>query len=161
MPDTLSIEVFRKSPLATELTDEQCQVLLQYVTTRILHDDDILIKEGEVDNRLHGIYEGALAVSRSTGGGDWTIIHVLKSGDIAGELGFLDGQEHSATLRAVGTTKVFSLEREKFEELVPKHPDIVYRVMRSIVREIHAIVRRMNIQYVKLQNYISKQHGRY
>lgn len=161
MPDTLSIDVFRKSPLTTELTDEQCRVLLQYLTTRMLNDDEILIKEGEVDNRLHGIYEGALAVSRSTGGGDWTIIHVLKSGDIAGELGFLDGQEHSATLRAVGKTKVFSLERDKFEELVPNHPEIVYRVMRSIVREIHAIVRRMNIQYVELQNYISKQHGRY
>lgn len=161
MPDTLSIEVFRKSPLAAELTDVQCQVLLKNISTRVLNHDDILIKEGEVDNRLHGIYEGALAVSRSTGGGDWTIIHVLKVGDIAGELGFLDGQEHSATLRAVGVTKVFSLDREQFEALIPTQPEIVYRVMRCIVREVHAIVRRMNIQYVELQNYISKQHGRY
>jgi len=161
MAETLSLEILRKSPLAVELTDAQCAVLLEIMTIQTLNDNDILINEGKVDNSLHGIYEGALAVSKSTGGGDWTILHVLRNGDLAGELGFLDGQEHSATLRAVGTTKVFSLEREKFEMLVPTHPEIVYRIMRSIVREIHAIVRRMNTQYVELHNYISKQHGRY
>jgi CRP-like cAMP-binding protein len=161
MPHTLSIQVFRSSPLSAELTDAQCEILLNIITTRVLSDGEILFTEGAVDNSLHGIYEGMLAVSKNTGGGDRIIIHTLKVGDIAGELGFLDGQEHSASLRAIGTTKVFSLERSKFEGLLLDHPEIVYRVMRSIVREVHTIVKRMNNQYVELHNYISKQHGRY
>lgn len=161
MSDTLTLEVFRRSPVAAELSDEQCQLLINIITSRVLTDGEVLIKEGEVDNSLHGVYQGAIAVTRDTGGGDWTIIHVLKSNELAGELGFLDGMEHSATLRAIGLTKVYSLEREKFEALLRVDPELVYRVMRSIVREVHAILRRMNAQYVELNNYISKQHGRY
>jgi CRP/FNR family transcriptional regulator, cyclic AMP receptor protein len=33
--------------------------------------------------------------------------------------------------------------------------------MRAIVRTVHSILLRMNLQYVELTNYITKQHGRY
>ena len=33
--------------------------------------------------------------------------------------------------------------------------------MRAIVRSVHAILTRMNLEYVELTNYITKQHGRY
>ncbi len=161
MPDTLSLDVFRQSPLAAELDEAQCQQLLETLSIRVLKDGEVLLEEGKVDHGLHGIYQGALAVCRDTGGGDYAIIHVLKQGDLAGELGFLDGQAHSATLRAVGQAKIFTLEREAFEALLHRNPDLVYKVMRAIVREIHGIVRRMNAQYVELNNYISQQHGRY
>jgi len=37
----------------------------------------------------------------------------------------------------------------------------MYAVMRTILRTVHSILRRMNLQYVELSNYITKQHGRY
>jgi hypothetical protein len=51
------------------------------------------------------------------------------------------------------------LEREKLESLPPEHPEVVYRVMRAIVRTVHEIQRRLSMQSVELTNYISKQHG--
>ena len=62
---------------------------------------------------------------------------------------------------AIGPTRVFGLEREKLEALLPVHPEIVYRVMRAIVRTVHEIQRRLSMQSVELTNYIYKQHGRY
>ena len=88
-------------------------------------------------------------------------MHILHEGEMAGELGFIDGLEHSAALRAIGDCEVFSLKREKFELLMNDDPDLVYKVMRAIVRTVHSILRRMNIQYVEMTNYIYKQHGRY
>jgi len=38
---------------------------------------------------------------------------------------------------------------------------LVYEVMRNVVRKVHAILRRMNVQYVGMTNYMTKQHGRY
>ena len=67
----------------------------------------------------------------------------------------------SATLCAVGDTKVLSLDRSKFETLVNSHPMIVYRVMRGLARNMHGIVRRMNTESVELSNYIYRTHGRY
>ena len=68
---------------------------------------------------------------------------------------------HYASLVARGDTCVLGLEREKLESLLEKHPDIVYRVMRAIVRAVHQIQAQLSMQSVELTNYISKLHGRY
>ncbi len=156
-----TLEMLRNSALARELDDQQCLLLAQHITPRSLGDSEVLLREGEVDNHLYVIVSGSLAVTRETGSGDWIALHLLRAKDMAGELGFLDGLEHSATLRAVGATEIFSLKRERLEALLESQPKLVYLVMRAIVREIHGILRRMNIQHVEFSNYISKQHGRY
>jgi CRP-like cAMP-binding protein len=69
--------------------------------------------------------------------------------------------EHSASLRALGNCELVRLERDSFEELLKTDPDLIYKVMRAIVREVHRILRGMNTQYMEMSNYISKQHGRY
>jgi len=114
-----------------------------------------------MDHRVHVIIEGMVAVIKESGAGDEELLHVLKPQELAGAMGFIDGLEHSATLRSVGESKVYSLERDKFESLLASDPVLVYRVMRAIIRCVHSIVRRMNSQYVELTNYITKQRGRY
>ena len=151
----------RSSPLSAELNEEQSAILAELVEGRILKDADILIREGEVSNELYVVVSGNLAVTRESGKGDLITLHVLRQRDLAGELGFLDGLEHSATLRAIGQTEVFSIKRDRLESLLDSHPRIVYLVMRAIFREVHGILRRMNMQHIELSNYISKQHGRY
>ena len=154
-------ELVRSSPLVAEMDDAQKAVITGLVTWQTLVDGEVLIREGEISNELHVIATGSLAVTRDTSNGEWIVLHVLRPRDLAGELGFLDNLQHSATLRAVGPTQVFSMRRDRLEELIATHPMIVYLAMRAIVREVHAILRRMNAQYVELTNYISKQHGRY
>ncbi len=88
-------------------------------------------------------------------------LFALDAGDLVGELSFLDGTRHYASLVAIGPTRVFGLEREKLEALLPVHPEIVYRVMRAIIRTVHEIQRRISMHSVELTNYIYKQHGRY
>ena len=63
-----------------------------------------------------------------------------------GELSFLDETPHYASLVAVGATRVFGIEREKLESLLARASQIVYRVMRAIVRTVHEIQRRISMQ---------------
>ena len=67
-------------------------------------------KEGDADQTLYIVGDGALAVERVTSGGDVITLHILRSGDLAGELGFIDGTEHSACLRAVGKTSLVFID---------------------------------------------------
>lgn len=157
-PDT---DTLAKSPLGASLEPADCNTLAGVMTTRRLADGEILIEEGHVDEALHVIVSGALAATRNTAGGGWVVLQLLRRGDIAGQMGFVDGKEHSATLRAMAETEIYSLRRQAFESLVTKHPELVYQVMRAIVRSVHAILTRMNLEYVELTNYITKQHGRY
>ena len=67
----------------------------------------------------------------------------------------------SATVVAKTDSKVLLLDRARFESMLNTNPAIVYYVMRGIVRHVHGIVRRMNMQSVQMSNYIFKQGGRY
>ncbi len=154
-------ESLRQSPLTANLDEDGVRVLTGICVCRDLQDEEVLFEEGKTDEQLAVVTSGRLAVTRETGGGDWTTLHILKSGDLAGEMSFVDGRPHSATLRALGPTRVCSLSREGFEALVESHPWVVYRTMQAIVTAVHDILRRMNAQYVEMNNYITKQHGRY
>ncbi|MEI6414507.1 MAG: cyclic nucleotide-binding domain-containing protein [Pseudomonadota bacterium] len=144
-----------------DLNDDELQVLAEIVTIRQLADDEVLIREGEVDHSLHGVISGALGVEKMTGGNDKLTLHVLRRCDLAGGMGFVDGMPHTATLRAIGPTQIMTLERERMESFVVSHPILVYHIMRTIIRKVHHILRSMNFQYMELTNYITHQHGRY
>lgn len=149
------------SALGGELSTDEAAVLEGLMSRRELKDGEFLIIEGTSDDSLHVILEGKLEVVKHTGGGDVAGLAVLREGDLAGELSFIDSHEHTVGLRALCLTHVLSLKREDFEGIVDAHPQVAYKVMRAIARSTHRIVHRMNSEFIELNNYIFKQHGRY
>lgn len=161
MADSSVWELIHQSSFARDLSAEQCKTISRLATECALQDGEVLIDQGKTDDTLHILAKGRLAVERDAGAGETVTLHILSSGDLAGELGFVDGKEHTATLRAVGETTVLSLKRSDLESLLATQPEVVYGVMRGIIRTVHRILGKMNLQWVELSNYISKTHGRY
>jgi CRP/FNR family cyclic AMP-dependent transcriptional regulator len=149
------------SSLGAELTDTEIEVLGTLMTERQLVDGDFLIKDGTSDDALHVILIGKVEVVKRTGADDFASLAVLRDGELAGELSFVDGAPHTVGLRALCETHVLSLTRTAFETIIDSHPQLVYKVMRAVARSAHRIVHRMNTEFVELSNYIFKQHGRY
>ncbi len=159
MTDTANLVLL--SALGAELSEDEAGVLGGLMTARELSDGEFLINQGTSDDSLHVLLEGRLEVVKRTGGGDEAGLAILKEGDLAGELSFIDGHEHTVGLRALSQTHILSLKREDFEKVVDEHPHLVYKVMRAIARSTHRIVHRMNTEFIEMNNYIFKQHGRY
>jgi CRP-like cAMP-binding protein len=155
------LDMLRASKIGAELTPDQSAVLSELIQVRKLADGEVLVGEGTRDNHLYVLVSGTLAVVRNAGSPEEVTLFTLNAGDLVGELSFIDGTEHYASLVARGPTQVFGLEREQLESLLTKHPDIVYRVMRAIIRTAHNIQRRISMYSIELTNYIYKQHGRY
>ena len=155
------LDALRQSRLAAELSTEQCSVLSDLVTLRDLKDGEVLVTEGESDNHLYLILRGLLRVTKNAGSAEEVTFFTIGQGDFADELSFMDGTQHYASLVAVGDTRVLGVERERLESILTSRPDIVYKVMRAIIRAVHQIQRRLSMQSVELANYIYKQHGRY
>ncbi len=154
-------EMIRTSPLGTELSDSQCQALADKVTVMGLKENQFLIEEGQQDESLYVIISGHLEVLIKSTTDDYVTLHLLREGEMAGELGFLDGRPHSAGLRAVGNCTAICLTREDFESFINEDPELMYKVMRAIIRTVHGILCDMNRSHVEMNNYIYKQHGRY
>lgn len=147
--------------LGAELNDAEVQVLSGLVTDNHLADGDFLIEDGASDDALHVILKGKVEVVKRTGADEFASLAVLREGDLAGELSFVDGAPHTVGLRALCDTHVLTLRREAFEGIIESQPQLVYKLMRAVVRSAHRIVHRMNTEFVELSNYIFKQHGRY
>ncbi len=149
------------SSLGAELSEDEAGILSGLMSPRKLKDGDYLIEEGTTDDSLHVVVEGKLEVVKKSAGDHEASLGILREGDLAGELSFIDGHEHTVGLKALTHSQILSLEREKFENIVEENPRLVYKVMRAIARSTHRIVHRMNIENIELNNSIFKQHGRY
>lgn len=145
---------------AKELTAYQCASLASIMTIKHLSRGQFLLRDGNRDDTLYIVTRGTLAVVKQFNGHE-EILSQIKEGGLAGAMGFIDGQEHSAGLRAENETEVLALPRKELEKLLMDDAQLSYSVMRAIIRSVHGIVRAMNDQYMQLTNYITKQHGRY
>ena len=161
MITTEKFDALKHSKLAAELSDEQSRVLSERMTLRDLGPGEVLIREGQADTHLYIVVSGTFGVVKHAGTPDAVTLHTMTTGDFIDELGFLDGTEPYASKVAIGAATVLGLEREQLEALLATHAEIVYRVMRAIIRTVHMIQRRLSMQSVELANYIYKQHGRY
>ena len=160
---SLVMDTLRISTITEELSDAEVEILAGLFEVQDYKASQVIVKPGdELPDNLYILAHGDIEVKIESSGED-SIIHVLKPGDLAGIITFVGGaaSDISATLSAIGNTKVLKLERARFETLINTHPMLVYRVMRGVVRNVHGIVRRVNSQSAELSNYIYRTRGRY
>ena len=160
-PDLAVVEALRALPIARGLTAAQIQVLAGLVSNQSSQRGDVLALEGAVDDRLLAIVEGSIAVTKHRGTPDESLLVTLHAGDLAHELGFLDGTPRNSSLVAAEPTRVLVLTRGALESLIDTDPRLLYEVMCAIVRAAHRVQARLSLQAVELMNYVFKQHGRY
>jgi len=160
MSNEIDFRPINDSPLGVELDMDECRTLANVMTVRTLKNDEVLAVERQPDNALHLLVAGQLNVTQDVGK-EQIHLHTMNGGELAGALGFVDGLDRTATLRAVDYASVYSLERDTFESLVETHPRLAYKIMRAVTRAAHTILLGLNKQIEQLTNYITKQHGRY
>ena len=147
--------------LSENIDEKECEILTGAFKLEKLSADDVLLREGEKDDALYIVIDGDIVVTRDACGDEFVILSHLKAGDVAGAMGFIDGNSHSATLRASKDSHVLALHRDVLEGMLDEHPQLVYKVMKMIVRSVHQTLLRMDQKFVQMNNYIMKEHGRY
>lgn len=159
--DTGLDDIVRASPLGRDLSPSQVTRLAGLVELQSHAARQVLAREGTVDNHLVVVVSGTLDVVKHLGTPNESMLTTLHAGDLAHELGFLDGTPRYATLVAASAARVLVLERERLESLIDTDPRILYAIMCAIVRTVHTVQTRLSVQATELMNYVVKQHGRY
>ena len=162
--DDLILQTLRNSTLTEELRDAEIEALASIITVHEYKKGEFLVQPGDskLRNALMILATGQVKATATIGGEEATL-HLLQPGDLASIITFVGGTaaQISATVVAKTNCKVLLLERSHLESFLSTNPAIVYYVMRGIVRHVHGIVRRMNMQSVEMSNYIFQQGGRY
>jgi CRP-like cAMP-binding protein len=162
--DEIILQALRNSTLSEELRDSEVDLLASLISVRDYKAGDLILKPGDTELKDTLLILGSGDVEATvTAGGEPLSLHLQHPGDLAGIIGFVGGSvmQISATVIAKTDSKVLLLDRVRFESLLNINPAIVYYVMRGVVRNVHGIVRRMNMQSLEMNNYVFKQGGRY
>ncbi len=157
---TTAIDAVRKSPLANELSPSEIQVLAGVLTIRELKDGEVLVPEGSRDSHLHVVVAGHVEVVHTSDDGR-RLLYRLEPGDLIGELSFMDDEPRYAALIASGPTEVLVLARSDFETLIERSPQVVYKVMRAIMRVAHRVQRRLGLQLREMEHYIYRTGAKF
>lgn len=160
MSDQVDYHVICDSVLGEELQVNEAKVFAEIMGVRNLSADEVLINEGEPETTLFLLADGKLSVTSQVEGKEITM-YTMKKGECAGTRSFIDATKRKATLRAVDSCVVYTLEPNAFEALLDKHPRVVFKVMRALFRVTHHNLTRMNMESQEMSNYISKAGGRY
>jgi CRP/FNR family transcriptional regulator, cyclic AMP receptor protein len=112
-------------------SDADWAQFLGYTSTRRFRRGDVVLQEGERDRALYVLVDGRLEGP----GVDLAPVTTV------GELGFLDGGPHAATLRAVTDGELLRLGWDAFEALFAREPLLARDVLVDLGRILAARLR--------------------
>jgi len=161
MGEVADYKQVRNSSVGTELTEDEAKLLAEKMEVCHLKGGELLVEEGEADQRLFILATGKLSVISKDSEGVDKAVYTMNEGECAGTRAFVEQSRRKATLRAVGDATIYTLAPQAFHSLLAVHPHLAFKVMRALFRVTHANLARMNQETEQLSNYITKTHGRY
>ena len=109
-----NLDLIRRVPLFSLLTNDQAQGIADSVVKRRFRRGEIVVEHGKKSNALFILLTGRARVLTADSRGREVILAVLQSGDYVGEMSLIDNDPHSATVRAEIQTDMLVLARADF-----------------------------------------------
>ncbi len=109
------------------------------VLGKVYQDGQVIIRQGEVGDCMYVIQEGQVEVFLEEDG-EATRLAVLDEGDLFGEMALIEHEVRSATVRALGTVRVLTVDKDTFLRRIHEDPSLAYRIMQKMshrIRELH------------------------
>jgi CRP-like cAMP-binding protein len=131
-----NLDLIRRVPLFSMLTNDQAQAIADSVVKRRFRRGEIIVEHGRKSNALFILLNGRARVLTSDSRGREVILAVLQPGDYVGEMSLIDNQPHSATVRAEVQTDMLILGRAEFARCLPENSSLAYAVMRGLVQRL-------------------------
>ena len=100
---------------------------------------EVIIKEGEPDNRLFIVVSGEVEVIKGMGEKKERRLGVLGPLSYFGEMALVDDLVRSASVVAKEKTEALSLHQETFRKEVERSPSIAFELLQLLSRRIRAL----------------------
>ena len=138
-----SLDLIRRVPLFSVLTDVQATSVADAVITRRFKRGEAIVEQGKKSTALFILLTGRARVVTADNRGREVILATMHPGDYIGEMSLIDNQPHSATVRAEVQTDVLMLGRVEFARCLPENTSMAYAVMRGLVQRLRQADRKI------------------
>lgn len=159
--DGLVLTALRNSALTEELRDAEIETLARLFDLREYRAGEVIVSPGE-KSYSKGLSETLLMLACGEAEvtfvtrGEKAVLTLSEPGEVSAILGFVGGDVSQVSIRIVARTDcaLLALECRRFETMLASYPAIAYYVMRGLVRHVHGIARRLNMQTVAMTKYL-------
>jgi len=131
-----NLDLIRRVPLFSLLTNDQAQGIADAVVKRRFRRGEIIVEHMRKSNSLFILLTGRARVLTSDSRGREVILAVLQPGDYVGEMSLIDNEPHSATVRAEIQTDMLVLARPDFTRCLPENSSLSYAILRGLVQRL-------------------------
>jgi CRP-like cAMP-binding protein len=138
-----NLDLIRRVPLFSLLTNDQAQAIADSIVKRRFRRGEIIVEHGRKSNALYILLNGRARVLTSDSRGREVILAVLQPGDYVGEMSLIDNEPHSATVRAEIQTDMLVLGRLEFSKCLPDTSELAYGILRGLVSRLRAADRQI------------------
>jgi CRP-like cAMP-binding protein len=131
-----NLDLIRRVPLFSMLTNEQAQGIADSIVKRRFRRGELVIEAGRKSNALFILLTGRARVIAADARGREVILAVLQAGDYVGEMSLIDNEPHSATVRTEVQSDMLVLGRPEFARCLPENSSLSYAIMRGLVQRL-------------------------
>ena len=129
-------DLIRRVPLFSDLSPAQSALVTATMSKKRYKRGDLIVQQDTISDALFIILSGKARVLSHDSRGREVIIATLDVGDCIGDMSLIDGEPHSATVRAETQTDVLVLERDAFTHCLRDNATMADAIMRGLVRRL-------------------------
>lgn len=104
----------------------------------IYQDGELVLRQGEKGDCMYVIQSGKVEIFREQEGRQIPL-RVASKGEFFGEMALLENRERSASVRAVGETRILTVDKETFMRRIHDYPSLAYMIMEGLAHEIRRL----------------------
>lgn len=109
-----------------------------------LERDQLLVQEGGGSSTMYWVQKGQLIVTKASAAGEVTLGHI-SSGELVGEISFLDNEPRSATVRALTDCELLEIPQETIEGIFKSQPKWLGILVKTLAERLRKANSRIKI----------------
>lgn len=120
---------------------------------KIYHDGEVIVKQGDEGDCMYIIQSGQVEVLKEIDGRKVQLA-LRGEGDFFGEMALFEHEARMATVRALGTARILTIDKKNFLRRIHEDPSLAY----YLVKKMSARIRQLSEEVMRLENLL--QDGR-
>lgn len=126
---------------------------------RHIKKGETFINEGDLSSNMYWLQSGSVRLYKKKGSG-FIELGVVGSGEILGEMSFLDNEPRSASAEAIQNCEVVEIPRGKFEEFMNTQPSWMKSLVTTLVKRMRASNNRLREAESNSLVYVKNEEGK-
>ena len=128
--------LLRETILFAGLNDAALRSIVEASTKHTYHRGDVLFSEGDPPNSLYVVESGRIAIANRNFVGRESVVAVMETGDLFGEMGLFDGHGRSAEARSLEQSVVTEVPYKPVQQLYETDTTLLWQAIKMLTNRL-------------------------